>query len=103
MGRADHEPERVRNHQADEADEAGKSDRRARQERGRAEHRGRGAIRIDTESRGGLLAESVRVDAMRENDCEPEPQSHNKCGDTELGPADHRDAALQPPQHGSEL
>ena len=103
MRRADHEPERVRNHQADEPDKAGESHGCSRKERGRAEHRGRRPIWIDTEGCGRLFTERIRVDAMRKNECEPESQSHDEGGHAKLGPADDRDPTLQPPEDRTEL
>ena len=103
MRRADHEAQRVRDHQADKAHEAGEGDRRAGEQRSRAENRCRRAIGIHAERRRRLLAEGVSVDAMREDEREAETDGHDDRGHAELRPADHRNPALQPAQYRAQL
>ena len=101
MRRADDRPERVRDHEADEADEPGERDGRAGEERGCGEHRRRGAIRIHAKRRRGLFAEGVGVESVREEQRKTESGSDDDRGDSQLFPTDHRHATLQPTQNGT--
>ncbi len=100
MRRAEEKAERVRHDESDEADESGDGHGRTREKRGGREHGAGGAIEVDAQRRGGLLAERVGVDAWRQKQRESDAGADDDCRHGELVPADHRHAALEPAEHG---
>ena len=102
MERPDERPQCVRHDEADEADDPAEGDGRRREDRRRDEHDGRGAVDVNAERRGRLLAERERVEARRERDGHDRAGPDDQSRDEELGRIEDRDPAEKPADHGAQ-